>query len=73
MDIENIRKIKQLLKLSELAQSKVKFNFSGLKIINPMQQAAANRIYNMAYKLKGSMSDKEFQQIHKDVINEKPN
>jgi hypothetical protein len=72
-----IQKIKRLLILSEKAQAKVEFNHNGTKVINPMQQAAASRLYNRAYKLKAEMSSPDFIKIHREVIeslnNEKTN
>lgn len=63
-----VQEIKRILKLSEIAQSKVEFNWNGTKVINPMQQAAANRLYKRAYSLKGDMIPQEFIAIHRQVI-----
>jgi|688.fasta_scaffold258158_2 hypothetical protein len=71
--MKQIDEIKRLLRLSEIAQSKVEFNFNGTKVINPMQQAAANRIYSKASKLKGDMSCQNFIKIHREVISELQN
>ena len=68
--INKIQEIKRLLKLSEIAQEKVEFNHNGTKVTNPMQQAAANRIYTKAYNLKGEMSTKDFIKLHREVIQE---
>jgi hypothetical protein len=68
--MENVEEIKRLLRLSEIAQSKVKFNWNGTKVINPMQQAAANMIYRKANNLKGKMTDQDFIKIHLEIINE---
>jgi hypothetical protein len=70
METEQIKNIKRLLRLAEIAQAKIEFNWNGTKVINPMQQGAANRIYTKAYKLKGEMSCQEFIKLHTEVINE---
>jgi hypothetical protein len=63
------QEIKRLLRLYEIAESKVQFNHNGTKVINPMQTAAATRIYNKASKLKGDMPLQEWLAIHTEVIN----
>ena len=68
--MKQIDEIKRLLRLAEIAQSKVEFNWNGTKVINPMQQGAANRIYSKVYKLQGEMSSQDFIKIHGEVISE---
>lgn len=68
--MKQIQEIKRLLRLSEIAQSKVQFNWNGNKVTNPMQQAAANRIYSRAHKLMGEMSNSDFVLVHREVIEE---
>ena len=43
---------------------------NGTKVINPMQQASATKLYNKAYRLKGEMEVNEFIKIHRQVIDE---
>lgn len=73
MDSIQISEIKRFLRLSEIALKKVKFNHNGTKIINPMQQASATRLYKKAYSLKLDISIDEFIKIHKEVIAEMEN
>lgn len=68
--MKQIQEIKRLLRLSEIAQSKVAFNWNGTKVVNPMQQAAANRIYSKASKLRGKMSSHDFIKLHCEVVSE---
>ena len=68
-----ITEIKRILRLHEIAEEKVEFNYNGTKVINPMQQAAANRLYNRAYNLKGDITGQEFARIHREVIIEMKN
>ena len=72
---EVIGKIKDLLLKSEIAQDKVQFNWNGTKVINPMQQAASNRLYNKAYKLccELGMDSHDIIAIHRTVISAKKN
>ncbi len=65
-----IVEIKRLLRLSEIAQSKVQLNWNGTKVTNPMQQAAANRLYSRAHNLMGGMSNEDFVRLHREVIEE---
>lgn len=62
--------IKRILALSEKAQEKVEFNHNGTKVINPMQQAAANRLYTRAYKLaqKNGVDMNEMIKLHREVL-----
>jgi len=66
--MKKIQEIKRLLKLSEIAQSKVQFNWNGTKVTNPMQQAAANRLYSRAYKV--CAGEYDIATLHRDVIKE---
>jgi hypothetical protein len=68
-----LNEIKRLLRLSEIAQSKVKLNFNGTTAINPMQQVASDKLYRRAIKLKGGLSYSEFEKIHRVVIKEMEN
>ena len=65
--MNQIEEIKRLLTLSEIAQSKVEFNFNGTKVTNPMQQADSNRLYNRAWKMRGELTSQEFIKIHTEV------
>ena len=62
-----ISDIKRILTLSEIAQGKVKFNNNGTKVINPMQQAAANRLYTKAYNLAKEIGV-DIEPIHKEIL-----
>ena len=71
--MKQITEIKRLLRLAEIAQSKVQFNRNGTKVINPMQQAAATRLYAKANNLQEEMLPQEFIKLHTEVINELKN
>lgn len=62
--------IKRILALSEKAQEKVEFNHNGTKVINPMQQAAANRLYTRAYKLaqENGYDSNQIIEMHREVL-----
>jgi hypothetical protein len=67
---DRILEIKRLLRLGEIAQAKVEFNYNGTKVINPMQQSAATRIFRQAWGLQGEMLPQEVISLHTEVINE---
>ena len=69
MNHTKTQEIKRLLKLSEVAQEKVRFNHKGTKVVNPAQQSVASRLYNKAYKIADS-SNIDILPLHKEVINE---
>jgi len=69
-----VNEIKRLLRLSEIAQSKVvvEHGYNGTKTIitNPMQQAAAKRTYNKARKLGEYLGIQGFIDLHNEVVEE---
>jgi hypothetical protein len=64
---ERIAEIKRLMVLSEIALEKVEFNHNGTRVTNPMQQAAATRLLNKAYKLQGDLLPWDMIKIHREA------